>query len=183
MMRRVLGILIAMGAGLMGTQVAASDSAPVVVEAAARPMLYVSGKVNVGDGAAASKTLGESYGKILAVTGPMGLEVDGAPIAINRAFDPNGAWEFDAALVVKSAPTGAPPDPDVKVGTTPSGRVVKVVHTGPYTEMKSAYDAIMAYMKANNMKPGALSWEEYVSDPGNTPADKLITSVYYQIAP
>jgi GyrI-like small molecule binding domain len=176
-------MVAAAGIGLGATQAIAADSTPVVVDVTARPTLYVSGQVSVTDPVAASKVLGAAYGKILAVVGPMGLEVDGAPIAINRAFDPQGMWEFDAALVMKSAPTGESPAADVKSGQTPSGRVVKVVHTGPYTGMKSAYDAIIAYMKANNLKPGALSWEEYVSDPGNTPPDKLITNVYYQIAP
>jgi hypothetical protein len=176
-------MVAAAGIALGAAQAVASDSSPVVVELTARPMLYVSGQTQVTDPQAASKTLGGAYGKILAVVGPMGVDVDGAPIAINRAFDPQGMWEFDAALVVKAAPTGESPDADVKTGQTPAGRVVKVVHTGPYASLKSAYDAITAYMKANNLKPGALSWEEYVSDPGNTPPDKLITNVYYQIAP
>jgi effector-binding domain-containing protein len=176
-------MVAAAGIGLGSAQATAADSAPAVVEVAARPMLYVSGQTTVTDPAAASKALGDAYGKILAVIGPMGVEQDGAPVAINRAFDPQGLWEFDAALVVKAAPTTESPDPDVKSGMTPAGRVVKVVHTGPYSGLKSAYDAITAYMKAHNLKPGALSWEEYVSDPGDTPPDKLITNVYYQIAP
>jgi effector-binding domain-containing protein len=176
-------MVAAAGIGLGAAQATAADSAPVVVEVAARPMLYVSGQTALADPAAAGKALGQAYGKILAVVGPMGVEVDGAPIAINRAFDSQGLWEFDAALVMKAAPAAESPDADVKVGATPAGRVVKVVHTGPYTGMKTAYDAIMAYMNANNLKPGALSWEEYVSDPGNTPPDKLITNIYYQVAP
>jgi effector-binding domain-containing protein len=182
-MKGVMAMVAAAGIGLGAAQAVAADSTPIVVEVAARPMLYVPGQANVTDPAAASKALGAAYGKILTVIGPMGLEVDGPPIAINRAFDPQGMWEFDAALVVKSVPEGESPDGAVKIGQTPAGRVVKVVHTGPYSGMKSAYDAIEAYMKAHSLKPGALSWEEYVSDPGDTPADKLITNVYFQVAP
>jgi hypothetical protein len=176
-------MVAAAGIGLGVAQAAASDSTPLVVELAARPMLYVSGQTPVADPTAVSKALGGAYGRIRAVAGPMGVEVDGAPIAINRAFDPQGLWEFDAALVVKAAPAIESPDAEVKSGSTPAGRGVKVVHTGPYSSMKSAYDAIAAYMKENSLKPGALSWEEYVSDPGDTPPDMLITNVYYQIAP
>lgn len=183
MIRGLIVAVLAAGVGLTSTGATAADSAPALIEVQARPMLYVSSRVALSDPQAAGQALGVAYGKILAVLGPVGVEMDGAPIAINRSFDPQGEWVFDAALVVKPAPSAESPDADVKAGSTPAGRVVKVVHTGPYSGMKSAYDAIEAFMKANNLKAGAVSWEEYVSDPGNTPADNLITNVYFQVAP
>ena len=187
MYRGTFGVLLAAGqiwlaAGFVGAQAMASDSAPVVIEVAARPILYVSSHAPAGDGAAAGQALGVAYAKVLGAMGPMGVEENGPPLAINRAFDPKGEWVFDAAIPVKTATSSPFTDAEVKAGATPSGRVVKVVHTGPYAGMHSAYDAIEAFIKANNLKPGGVSWEEYVSDPGSTAQDALITNVYFQIA-
>lgn len=186
MIRSILWIAVAVGAGLgwaTAAIAAAEAPAPAIIDVAARPILYVSLRAPIADPAAIGKALGEAYGKVLAVMGPLGLEEDGAPLAITRAFDPKGDWVFDAAIPVKAAPTMAPTNDEVKAGATPAGRVVKAVHIGPYADMQKTYASIMAFMKANNLKQGPLSWEEYVSDPANTPQDKLITNVYFQIAP
>jgi len=183
MFRRILRVLFAAGAGLAGAQAMAGESAPIVIDVAARPVLYVSSHAPVADPAASGKALGEAYGKILAAMGAMGLEEDGPPLAITHAFDPKGEWVFDAAIPVKSVPSEASANDEVKVGATPAGRVVKAVHVGPYTAMHTTYEKIAAFMRANGLKEGPLSWEEYVSDPGSTPPEKLITNIYYQVAP
>ena len=58
---------------------------------------------------------------------------------------------------------------------------MRLVHTGPYDQMPGSYAQLDAYMSAHQLTRGEVSWEDYVSDPGTTAPEELITHIYYQI--
>ncbi|NWH07999.1 MAG: SRPBCC family protein [Alphaproteobacteria bacterium] len=150
-----------------------------LVTLTARPILYVTSSAPANDSAAIGQALGKAYGQIGAYMQKNGIAMAGAPLAITLSHE-SGTWRFNAAMPIASAPATAPTAEDgVMLGETPAGQAVKFVHKGPYSAMAASYDAIAAYMKANNLAESDMSFEEYVSDPADTPEADLITNIYY----
>jgi len=102
----------------------------------------------------------------------------GQPLAITRGWDEKG-YRFDAAIPVSALP--AETSGNVLAGYSPSGRAVRLEHVGAYGGMLEAYDQLAAYMAANGLTEGPLSWEHYISDPGETPPDEVVTHIYFLI--
>lgn len=153
-----------------------------VVTLTARPILYVESTAPANDSAAIGEALGKAYGQIGAYMQKNGIAMGGAPLAITISHDPAGVWRFKAAIPIAAAPATPPGAQDgVMLGETPAGKAVKFVHQGPYNAMVPSYEAIAAYMKANTLTESEVSFEEYVSDPGDTPEASLITNIYYLV--
>jgi len=87
---------------------------------------------------------------------------------------------LEAAIPVLG--TGADPEGHVRFGRSPGGRAVRAVHRGPHARMGPTYEKLAAWMAANGLEEGRVSWEQYVSDPTQTPADELITHIYALLA-
>jgi effector-binding domain-containing protein/ribosome-associated toxin RatA of RatAB toxin-antitoxin module len=64
---------------------------------------------------------------------------------------------------------GAAPsaDPRVATGTTPSGRAMKIVHTGPSQSMAATYRMIGANMQAHRIQEAGGPWEVYAPADAN----------------
>ena len=151
---------------------------PEVVTVEKQVIVMTRASANPADAKSVSDALGAANQKILDYAAKHGLELGGAPLAITISHDA-AKWTFDAALPLSTAPPSLPAEEGgVKVGKTFSGKVVKLTHKGPYTSINDTYDRIHAYTKANNLKEGSLSWEEYVNDPGETAEEDLLTNVY-----
>jgi AraC family transcriptional regulator len=73
-----------------------------------------------------------------------------------------------------------PMDPPIgtKLIEMPAGRSVFAEHKGPYEELINTHNAIMAFMQENNLEFDGPPWEHYISDPGDTPIQDVITHVY-----
>ncbi len=69
----------------------------------------------------------------------------------------------------------------VRAGHSPAGRAVRVVHRGPYERMGPTYEKLAAWIAAHALIEGQVSWEQYISNPGETPEDELITHIYFRI--
>lgn len=154
-----------------------SESVIEVVTAEPVNILYVS-----GDSSQASTDVGtaltEAYREISVFMSVQGIEMAGQPMAITRGWDENG-YQFDAAIPVGNLPeetTG-----NIQTGQSPSGPAVRYTYTGSYDGMLSAYEELASYMAANGLREGPLSWEHYISDPGSTPEDEIITHIYFLI--
>ena len=117
-----------------------------------------------------------------------GLALEGAPRGIYTAYGPEGT-EFTIAMPVASGAEGGSADGLVEVGEITGGEALRWTHKGPYRELARTYDRITEWMKAHDMLDSERSWEkhgpmweEYVSDPGNTPEDELVTQIYVPLA-
>ena len=72
---------------------------------------------------------------------------------------------------------------DVKLTRWEEGSAVQILHIGPYDEVARSYRAITEYAQANVLQPGAAEHEVYLSDPRQTPPDKLKTIVRMPVKP
>ncbi len=144
------------------------------------PIAYTSGSSST-DAAAIGEALGAAYGQVGAFLGRHRLAPAGQPITINTSWDDAG-WTFDAGIPVASAAAAeVAEDSPVKIGKSYGGKVLKVVHTGAYTHLQATYEKIEAYLAAHGLEATGRSWAEWVSDPGETPEEELITHIYFPL--
>ena len=130
---------------------------------------------------ATAEALRIAYFAILNFIDEQSLSDAGAPLSITRGF--NGAdLAFDAAIPVRGLSDSTDrSDPLVRIGETYAGPVIRVKHTGTYRTLTETHRKISAYLAAMGIERNGAAWESYVSDPGNTPEERLLTYVYYPI--
>lgn len=123
-------------------------------------------------------SLAAAYQEISAFMQDNSIDMLSAPIAITRSWDAHN-YQIDAAIPAVSADIAL--SGNVRAGRSPSGTAVRVVHKGPYENMGSIYEQLSAYMAVNGLEEGRVSWEQYISDPAQTPPSELITHIYFLI--
>jgi effector-binding domain-containing protein len=158
------------GSDFAGADIRVLDVQPV-------PILFVRGSGG-GDAVSTAAALGAAFAELGGFIAQHGIEVTGQPMAISRAWDETG-YRFDAALPVDRLPER--PGAGIGTGLSPGGRAVRIVHRGPYALLPATYEQLAAFMAAHGLRQGPVSWEHYISDPGNTPPEKLLTHVYFQV--
>jgi len=124
--------------------------------------------------------LGKAYEEIMGFILDSDLEMMGQPMTITRAWDESG-YAFDAAIPISSS--DVQPDGNIVLGTSPAGRAVRVIHRGAYAQMRPTYEKLAAYMTAHGLVEGPVSWEHYISDPGEVAEADLITHIYFLLEP
>jgi effector-binding domain-containing protein len=155
-----------------------SDLSVEVLQAEPLDILYISGGSSQ-DPEDIAGALASAYREISTFMAEHEMEMSSQPMAITRAWDEEG-YEFDAAIPVEMKEVEL--SGHVQAGQSPSGRAVRVIHTGPYDEMISTYEKLSAYMAVHGLAEGQVSWEHYISDPGTTAEEELVTHVYFQVA-
>lgn len=125
-----------------------------------------------------ASSLATAYREITAFMAETGIEMTSQPMTITRAWDERG-FEFDAAIPVEKLEVEL--RGNVQAGRSPAGRAVRLVYRGPYDQMGPSYEKLAAYMAAHGLKEGPVSWEHYISDPGVTPTEEVITHIYFLI--
>jgi len=140
------------------------------------------------DPAHITQALAGAYGKLAEFMRANGLEQSAARIAINRFYDESG-WGFQAAVPYKAsgdararaqkAANGGP----IRLTRTYAGQIVRGTHLGPHAGLPDAYRQLEDYMAANKLEPNGQSWEQYVTEPGNSPESEMRTDVYMPVKP
>jgi len=156
-----------------------SDLEVEVMEVVPVDILFVQSGSSQDPGNIADALAG-AYQEIMAFMQANEIEMSAPAMTITRAWDENG-YDFDAAIPVTMKDVQL--SGNVQAGESPSGRVVRVVHRGPYDRMMPSYEKLSAYMAAHGLREGSVSWEQYVSDPATTAPEDLVTHIYFLIEP
>lgn len=77
----------------------------------------------------------------------------------------------DVVDVEAGFPASEPIEPSGAVvpGVLPGGRVAEAIHVGSYDALQEAYAEVQRYFREQNLTPGDVMWESYLSDPGSEP--------------
>jgi effector-binding domain-containing protein len=151
------------------------------VDAPAQPVAYIAGETTT-DPAAIGAAFTAAYGQVGAFMAANRLEMAGPPISISDVWDEEHArYVYKAAIPFKGFAPRADGGP-VKVMTTTAGPAIRAIHVGAYSELKTTYETLKAFMTLAKLQPTGAPWDEYVSDPAKTPEDQLITHVYFPVA-
>lgn len=141
-----------------------------------RPMAFADG-VSSWDPAEIAQALGTAYSGVRAFMDQHDLEQAGPPIGVTRLAT-ESEWHFEAGIPLSADPEMEPEEgAEVFIRDTYGGTVIRVIHVGPYSGLQETKDKIDAYIAVHDLKPNGYLWEEWVSDPGDTPEDRLITNI------
>jgi effector-binding domain-containing protein len=124
----------------------------------------------------AFETLIDSFKSLKAYLDRQGLKASGPAMTIYTSTDDTG-FQFQAAFPIAETPKD-PPQGDMTVAKSPTGKALKFVHRGSYDAMETTYDAITNYLDDKKLEAQDLFIEEYVTDPLTTPEDKLVVNVF-----
>ena len=146
----------------------------------ARPMDFLGVSRTTGcSPAEISQGMGEAFEAVWSAMCEKSISPAGPAVAVYHSYD-GSHTKWDAGIVVGSKgleqATG-----EVKALSTPAGRALKVLHKGPYQELKSTYEAVMARMVAEGIEAAGKSWEVYINDPKTTPPEELLTEINMSI--
>lgn len=123
-----------------------------------------------------SDDLAAAYREITRFMAANGIERTGQPMTLTR-YDAGGGHRIDAAI--PASRTEAPLTGRLEWASSPSGRAIRLVHIGSYDSLALDYQRLAAYLDANGIAQGGVSWEHYISDPNETPEDERITHIYF----
>jgi len=149
-----------------------------IVEAQPQNILFVSSSSGKSNDAIAA-ALGAAYGEISRFMNSRGIKSSGMPMSITRSWNEQG-YAFDAAIPVDNETVNT--TGSVQFGQSPSGKAVRAIHRGPYSKLRDTYDTLDTYFAVHRFRRGDVSWEHYISDPGNTEESNLITHIYVKLA-
>ena len=147
------------------------------VDVVAQDILYVT-LSSSRDPQDIAMVMAAAYTEISRLMNETGVNMVGQPMAITRTWE-GGTYQFDAAIPVDRVPMQL--SGNVMSGQSPSGPAVRALHHGTYEQMMPTYEKLVAYMSAHGLSQGKISWEHYVTDPGNTAIEDLITHVYIML--
>lgn len=131
-----------------------------------------------------SSTFAENYGKMGAYCGANKITPVGPPAAIYYEYNEKDD-KVDVMFAFPVAADVSKPEKDAEVQLTevPAGQLLTVTYVGPYDQSKATWDAIDVWLQDMGMDYANAPWESYVSDPSNTPVDKLITKIVIPVGP
>jgi effector-binding domain-containing protein len=129
-----------------------------------------------GNWDSAFDTIVDAFKTVYGFLDKQGIKPAGPAMTIYTATDDTG-FQFQAGVPIAEAPKD-PPRGDLTVGESPTGRALKFVHHGSYDSMDTTYEAITNFLDEKNLDAKDLFIEQYVTDPLNTPEDKLVIEVY-----
>jgi effector-binding domain-containing protein len=143
----------------------------------AKPVAILSGQSNWEDGL---KNLRAAIQRVRDEVGKAGIAIAGRPLTVFvETSDEN--FRFDAMVPLEKAPEGTPATPpEIRFGTTPSGKAYRFVHKGPYDEIDSTYETITAYLDAKDILAKDAFVEEYVNDVVDPTDPSLEINIFVQ---
>ncbi len=121
--------------------------------------------------------IGESYMTIAKHLETLGEHPSGAPYVAYYNMD---MTDLDVEIGMPTA-LQLPEGQGIDSGQMAEGTYVTTIHTGPYDQLKTAYDHLMAYMESEGFRPSGPAYEIYLNDPGELPPDQLQTKVLFPV--
>lgn len=166
---------------------AASQANIQLLDMAAMDIAFVATKAqNTPDKGKIGAEIARAYGLIGAYIAANKLQMSGPPLAITHSYDAK-LWVFDAGIPISGTPESlahaGKNSGVVQLGKSYAGEALRAVHVGPYTSLEATYSKIQDYLRDHHLESGDAPWEQYISNSGNTPQEKLVTYVFWPIKP
>lgn len=143
----------------------------------AQKMLCISGSTSQ-DVPNISEKYGYSFDQLMSNIQVNGMEMAGSPVTVTTHWGDN-KYEYQNCIPVEEIKGDL--SASVVERTSYEGTAVRIVHIGPYENLESSYNDIMAYIEQFGFEMVGFPWEVYISDPSNTTDDKLVTHIYFPI--
>ncbi len=123
------------------------------------------------------EVIGKSYKEIAEYINTVGAQYTGAPFVIYYNMDMNDL-DIEIGFPVDKQYDG---HNSIKSSEVPGGKVFKVTHIGPYSDLKQTYEQIIAYINENKIETAGYVCESYPNDPAVTPPAELKTDITFYL--
>ncbi len=144
------------------------------VDQSSQPVLSIRVRTPVS---ALPELFGKSYGAIAQYLAELGQYPAGAPFAAYYNMDMDDLDVEIGFPVAKVLPGRG----DIQSTAIPEGKYAFCLYTGPYSEIKSAYQALTEWITQNGYTPTGVSYEFYLNDPQTTPQEGLQTKIVFPL--
>lgn len=123
------------------------------------------------------QVLGKAYGAIAQYLGELGEQPAGPPFVAYYNMDMQ-ALDVEIGFPVSRKLSGKG---DIQASEIPGGKVATCLCTGPYSDVKPAYNALSQWMKENGYEATGVAYEMYLNDPGQTVPQELQTQIVFPL--
>jgi effector-binding domain-containing protein len=125
--------------------------------------------------------IGEGFGALMGAMGREGIGPAGPPLIVyHDVIDGETEGDIEICVPVTRAPSGGG---DVYSRELPGGTMATTVHHGPYEEIGTAYQTIMAWISEHGHDPAGPPREIYLNDPQSVAPEDLLTRIEVPIDP
>lgn len=145
-----------------------------ILEQQPQPILFVRLRTPVE---ALPGEMGKAYAAIGQYLGRLGQYPAGPPYAAYYNMD---MQDLDVEIGLPVAEP-VPARGDIQAGQMPGGRAAACLHIGPYSALQPTYDALMAFIEEQGLKPTGVAYEIYLDDPGQTPEEERKTQILFPL--
>ncbi len=121
------------------------------------------------------ETLGKCYASIGQYMAELGEEPAGIPYV---AYFNMNMQDLDMEVGF-TVPKPMPGNGPIQAGTLPNQPVATCTHTGPYPEMRSAYEELTRWVEEKGLEASGTVYEFYLNDPATTPPEALQTQIVF----
>lgn len=125
------------------------------------------------------ENIGKAYGTLFGFLGQKMLPPAGPPSALYFDLQIDEA-DIDMEACVPVA-REVEAEGDMVFHTLPAGRYATTLHKGPYDQMGPTYEAMMAWMAEQGLKPLTPVREEYLNDPGEVEPSEVMTRIVWPV--
>jgi effector-binding domain-containing protein len=127
------------------------------------------------DFASYAATIGPLFQAVFVAAGD---KVAGMPSTIYNSWNPEGMFSITAGVAISG---DVEPGENMEVLDMYAGNVVKAIHMGSYDNLGETHANLEKYMEENNLEANGSRWETYVSDPGTTAPDSVLTHIFQPV--
>ncbi|MCK4362946.1 MAG: GyrI-like domain-containing protein [Dehalococcoidia bacterium] len=129
--------------------------------------------------------IGETFGKLYGLIGEKGYVPAGPPVGVyfnapGQVPDEELLWELRSPIAGDIAP-GGPDERGLGIKKVEAAEVAATMHKGPYDQVGATYGALAGWIAENGYEIVGPSEEVYLSDPGKTAPDELLTEVRFPV--
>ena len=105
--------------------------------------------------------MGAMYGKVYGYMETKKINPTGSPIALYYS-EPGPEWKIGVAVPVSGGTVG---QADIESTTLSGGKMISVIHNGPYEKLKESWNALSDWMKKSKYYPAGPGREVYLVGP------------------
>jgi effector-binding domain-containing protein len=145
-----------------------------VQEKAAQPAMSIRTRAPVQE---LGQALGKSFAAIWKHLGELGEAPAGPPFA---AYYNEDMQDLDVEIGFPVS-RRLPGKDDIEASEIPGGKVATCIHTGLYSEIEQAYNALSRWMQENGYEATGVAYEVYLNDPSETPPKELQTQIAFPL--
>jgi effector-binding domain-containing protein len=143
-------------------------------ERSAQPTLTIRTRTSVED---LGQVLGQAYGTIGQYLGELAEPCAGPPFVAYHNEDMQDLDIEAGCPVARELPGRG----EIQAGEMPGGKVATCLHTGPYSDIGPAYEALSSWMEDKGYEPAGAAYEIYLNDPEETPPEELETLIMFPL--